>query len=520
MFGISIIIVDDDKLLVKKLKETLNWEGMGIGMVFTAYNIRQAKELLTEYPIEILLCDIDMPQGSGLELLEWIRDESKNIECIFLSSYANFAYAQKALKLSSKEYLLKPISNTDLEHVIRKIAEEVSEKKESAETYADNKKESYWKDFLINTTEEEILINEALEKELYKNDEMICMVMVKLLENPSAPENKKDIMLHDFVIRNIAWEFFRSSPQKPEAIVRMTDMEWMLVFNSVTDYPHLKNCIKGLKANFDGGVFKKNCIYMGLPRSFVNSKECHHSIEHMEKHGVPDNRAIIYEDEWFFGEREYNSPPWEAWNLEMVQSDTLMSAKESIVKYIDEQNQKGNWRKNYLDRFIIELTQSIYVYLNQQGLGFEQIFDSHEFVVYERAAHISITGLTDFTEYLFKKLEGNKLSYNLRDNVIQQLKEYIEQHLHENLSRTVLANEVYLSEDYVSKIFAKSTGMSITSYIANRRIQKAKEYLENSSLPVSKIAVEVGYCNFSYFSKIFREIVGVTPNEYRSKTLK
>ena len=61
--GISILIVDDDKLLVEKLEETVNWSGIGIDMVFTANNIRQAQKLLEEYPIEMLLCDIDMPQG-------------------------------------------------------------------------------------------------------------------------------------------------------------------------------------------------------------------------------------------------------------------------------------------------------------------------------------------------------------------------------------------------------------------------------------------------------------------------
>ena len=103
--GISILIVDDDKLLVEKLEETVNWSGIGIDMVFTANNIRQAQKLLEEYPIEMLLCDIDMPQGNGLELLEWIRYKKLDIECTFLSSYANFAYAQMALKLSSREYL-------------------------------------------------------------------------------------------------------------------------------------------------------------------------------------------------------------------------------------------------------------------------------------------------------------------------------------------------------------------------------------------------------------------------------
>ena len=144
--GISILIVDDDKLLVEKLEETVNWSGIGIDMVFTANNIRQAQKLLEEYPIEMLLCDIDMPQGNGLELLEWIRYKKLDIECTFLSSYANFAYAQK---LSSREYLLKPISNADLETALRRIVgivQEKQQKQKKQEKKGENEKQ-FWEDW-------------------------------------------------------------------------------------------------------------------------------------------------------------------------------------------------------------------------------------------------------------------------------------------------------------------------------------------------------------------------------------
>lgn len=61
---ISILMVDDDRILVEKLEETVDWKRIGISMVFTANNIRQAQKILEEFPIQILLCDIDMPQGS------------------------------------------------------------------------------------------------------------------------------------------------------------------------------------------------------------------------------------------------------------------------------------------------------------------------------------------------------------------------------------------------------------------------------------------------------------------------
>ncbi len=76
---------------------------IGIESVLTANNVRQAMKILEEAPVDILLSDIEMPQGSGLELLEWVRGRDLPVECVFLSSYAYFAYAQKAIQQLSFE---------------------------------------------------------------------------------------------------------------------------------------------------------------------------------------------------------------------------------------------------------------------------------------------------------------------------------------------------------------------------------------------------------------------------------
>lgn len=80
--GLTILLVDDDQILTEKQK-SLNWDNLGIGMVFTANNIHEAKGILKVYKVDILLCDVYMPMGSGLELVEWIREERKDMKCIF-----------------------------------------------------------------------------------------------------------------------------------------------------------------------------------------------------------------------------------------------------------------------------------------------------------------------------------------------------------------------------------------------------------------------------------------------------
>ena len=81
------------------------------------------------------------------------------------------------------------------------------------------------------------------------------------------------------------------------------------------------------------------------------------------------------------------------------------------------------------------------------------------------------------------------------------------------------SNLVYLNPDYMARLFKKQTGRSIVNYITEYRIEKAKELLDNPDIPIGIVAAKVGYGNYSYFSKLFKDITGLTPNEYRKKIL-
>jgi YesN/AraC family two-component response regulator len=101
--------------------------------------------------------------------------------------------------------------------------------------------------------------------------------------------------------------------------------------------------------------------------------------------------------------------------------------------------------------------------------------------------------------------------------VIQTVCKYIEENLASEITRSDLARLVYMNPDYLGTIFKEEIGCSITIYIQNLRLTRARQLLRETDLPISKVAEQVGYDNISYFSKLFRQKIGCQPGEYRKK---
>ncbi len=102
-----------------------------------------------------------------------------------------------------------------------------------------------------------------------------------------------------------------------------------------------------------------------------------------------------------------------------------------------------------------------------------------------------------------------------RELVIVQ--NYIHEHYSQELSVELLASIVFLSPDYLSRLFKKATGKSLYQYIRQFRMEKASELLRNTTKKVIDIGVEIGYPNYSYFCQSFREYFGKSPDKYRQE---
>lgn len=127
----NLLIVNDEMLTAETMRSDIDWKIYGIDEVYTAYDAGQAKEVIQEQAVEIMLCDIEMPGDNGIELLRWVREKDFPIECIFLTCHPKFSYAQEAITLNCQDYILIPARYEDIGAGVLKVVRRIQENREA-----------------------------------------------------------------------------------------------------------------------------------------------------------------------------------------------------------------------------------------------------------------------------------------------------------------------------------------------------------------------------------------------------
>jgi two-component system response regulator YesN len=123
----------------------------------------------------------------------------------------------------------------------------------------------------------------------------------------------------------------------------------------------------------------------------------------------------------------------------------------------------------------------------------------------------------ELTRVLKACIEKIPASSNDEDARIASIKTYINTHLDGNLKLDAIAKEFYISSSYLSALFRAKVGQSLTNYIKNARLLRAKTLLETTDIPISEIARMTGYNDQTYFSKVFKRVFGIPPKKYQQK---
>ena len=126
----TVLLVDDEPWVLKGMKMSFKWESMGFIVIAETTRATEAWDIICSKKPNVIFTDIRMPEITGLELVKKARDKGINSEFVIISGFADFAYAQEALKNSVFDYCLKPIKEADADEILTRLKKHLDKKKE------------------------------------------------------------------------------------------------------------------------------------------------------------------------------------------------------------------------------------------------------------------------------------------------------------------------------------------------------------------------------------------------------
>ncbi len=123
---LKVMIADDEYIIREGIRESVDWEQLGMTVVAEAEDGEEALELILQQPVHILLVDMNMPFMDGITLIKRIRAEQPDCRFVIITGHDEFSYAQEAIRLGVKDYILKPVDPAHLRNVLAQIGEELT----------------------------------------------------------------------------------------------------------------------------------------------------------------------------------------------------------------------------------------------------------------------------------------------------------------------------------------------------------------------------------------------------------
>ena len=117
----KLLICDDDISTVDVIQNQIDWNALGITRILRAYNGTVAKEIILKENPELVLCDVEMPQCNGIEVLKYVSENGIHTNFAFLTCYESFEYAREAVRYGAVNYLTKPLDLEELTEALKKM---------------------------------------------------------------------------------------------------------------------------------------------------------------------------------------------------------------------------------------------------------------------------------------------------------------------------------------------------------------------------------------------------------------
>lgn len=528
-----VLVVDDEILVREAISENICWRELGYELVGTCQNGKEAMEFLAKNSVDVVLTDICMPYADGMELSEFIYKNFPETSIIIFSGFDEFEYAKKAIKYNVEEYLLKPVTASELSKVLTDLKEKKDRKKEQEkeidllnETYKKNKifiKSKILADFITGSKTEKESFKDLREANIVLNAPYYRVAIAEIGLNSELfdPEDqlKQQTSLWAFSVHNIIDEILT---QHRVGVACLADNNRVFILFQINKQTELNSKVKKICAEIRDKVEKymKLGVTIGIGTSVKSQKYIYQSYEAAKnamqyQYLFGENSIIDMED--MIGNMNQDVEIDEKIDALIMLiklndghkiDDTLNSIKETIKRALVDQNRSNL----YLQQIVLAVSDTLRVSDLTDSIIYAQKNELLSNIASSKTLDEAMKFLRDYCIQVANELVVQKNTDGKRALLAM---DFIEKHYGDtNLNLNTVCSYLNISVSRFSTIFKNATGETFMEALIRTRIQKAKELLENTDLKNYEIADRVGFSDPHYFSVVFKKMTGKTPTKY------
>ena len=523
------LIVDDDFLARKYLETLDSWERSGYEIVASLQDGKEAIEFLKNNSVDTIITDISMPVMDGIKFIEEFRKNDTTTYLTVLSCHDEFEYVKEAMRFGANEYILK---NTIDENIIYNILE-------GSKKHIEKIKKKSVED--INN-KELIRMGTHILKSNYFNG-----VLSGALKGEEKVKAREEAYIKGKFVNSAV--FFISTLYWNRKFSLITNAEQEQYSHSFRHrlLKYLDNII-GEESEYIEIIYVGNGLFSGfIDLSYM------HKTSHMQQqlnkitslvfkfcqneeydYGVYISDICIGED----GIKQAYNQARQVYKLNFYYNDGVIyydvnkKISENMPLCADELLKKlelvgNNISKDELEEELLKIAdecESNIVDKNaiiQFIIALDKVFDIERDIEF----YIDINNI-DCVRVIFKNyvdLLSNKdddvLPDNINPSIITALK-FINSNYKSQISLQDVADFVGINGAYLSYIFKQEMNIGFANYIQERRMKCAKNLLKNTNSKIKDVAIQSGFNDYHYFSKIFKKLEGCSPAEYRKISIK
>ncbi|MDC3418225.1 response regulator [Aquibacillus salsiterrae] len=506
---IKIMIVDDEPVERDGLQIILehNFSNLEIKQ---AKNGRIAIELATEFQPDLVFMDIQMPGVTGLEAIEKISADNSRIKFIMVTAFATFDYAHEAMKLGVRDYIVKPSRAKEIVEIVGKVLSKIEEERESLKRN-NFQQEALQKAMSLFETDivTQLLFDHVHEVHL---EELVELLEIKVTEEkfvmslllPLGSETYYSTIRDHIRQTGSGWVGALYGRQLPMIIFRNDDLSFRSQATLLA-----RDLLSLVKSGQDtewfigiGNVYQSlDQIRLSYQESLIATRDTDLPVKFRFYNDLP---ALVP------GFDEQTTKKNEQQFFELIRSGQWNDIFKSFAGFIDQLELKGTNLLQTQQR-VMELFWIASRVLSEMGVELDAPLYSFHATDYRQ--------LRGETSHLLKRMRQSYETRNaeLEADTIQQIKQYIVDHAHQDISLEAIGKKVGLSPIYISKLFKEQLGINYIHFLTECRIDKAKKLMRDPEKTLKEITFEVGYHDPNYFSKVFKRICHVSPTDYRKK---